>query len=151
MKHYIIDGNNLIGKIPSIKRFQKINKQASREKLAFLIERYFIKQKNSVTLYFDGYINELIKVNRVKIKYSENKTADEQIKLEIEKSKSPKNIIVITSDRNIAEFAKVCSCEVIKSEDFAKYLLADKSDNDEQSRIEQMDNSDEFKKIFGVK
>ena len=50
MKHYIIDGNNLIGKIPAIKKFQKSRKQTSREKLAFLLGRYFSNQKNSVSL-----------------------------------------------------------------------------------------------------
>ena len=151
MKHYIVDGNNLIGKIPSIKKLQKINKQASREKLAFLIGRYFISGKNTVSLHFDGHANEPIKVSRVKIKYSGSKTADEKIKSEIEKSKNPRNIIVVTSDGNVAEFARVCICEVIKSEDFRKKLKGRITGDDEQARIDEMNNQDEFKKIFGVK
>lgn len=151
MKHYIIDGNNLIGKIPSIKKIQKSNKQASREKLAFLIGRYFSSGKNTVTLHFDGHPNEPIKVSHVKIKYSGSKTADEKIKLEIERSKNPKNIIVVTSDGNVAEFAKVCSCEVIKSEDFRKKLHSQNPADEEKSRIEEINNQEEFKKIFGVK
>ena len=148
---YWFDGNNLIGKIPSIKKIQKSNKQASREKLAFLIGRYFSSGKNTVTLHFDGHPNEPIKVSRVKIKYSGSKTADEKIKLEIERSKNPKNIIVVTSDGNVAEFAKVCSCEVIKSEDFRKKLHSQNPADEEKSRIEEINNQEEFKKIFGVK
>ena len=151
MKHYIIDGNNLIGKIPAIKKFQKSQKQTSREKLAFLLGRYFSNQKNSVSLYFDGHINETIKISGVKIKYSGSKTADEKIKLEIEKSKNPRNIIVVTSDNNVAEFARVCSCQVIKSEDFTKKLSTRSSSDEEQSRIDQINNSEEFKKLFGAK
>ena len=151
MKHYIIDGNNLIGKIPAIKKFQKSRKQTSREKLAFLLGRYFSNQKNSVSLYFDGHIKETIKISGVKIKYSGSKTADEKIKLEIEKSKNPRNIIVVTSDNNVAEFARVCSCQVIKSEDFTKNLSTRSSSDEEQSRIDQINNSEEFKKLFGVK
>jgi predicted RNA-binding protein with PIN domain len=45
MKHYIIDGNNLIGKIKSFNQLQKKNKQQCREKLAFLLSRYFSKKK----------------------------------------------------------------------------------------------------------
>ena len=151
MKHYIIDGNNLIGKIPSIKKIQNVNKQASREKLAFLIGRYFSSGKNSVTLHFDGHPNEPVKVLHVKIKYSGSKTADEKIKSEIEKSKNPKNITVVTSDGNVAEFARVCSCQVIKSEDFRKKLSGRTTADEEQARIDEMNNQDEFKKIFGVK
>ena len=151
MKHYIIDGNNLIGKIPTIKKLQKSRKQTSREKLAFLIGRYFSKSRNSVTLHFDGHLNEAIKVSGIKIKYSGSHTADDKIKLEIERSKNPKNIIVVTSDNNVAEFARVCRCQVIKSEDFSKNLSAHSSSDDEQSRIDQINNSEEFKKLFGAK
>lgn len=150
MKHYIIDGNNLLGKIPSIKKLQKINKQASREKLAFSIARYFSSKKNTVTLHFDGHLNETIKVSGIKIKYSGSITADDKIKNEIERSKNSRNIIVVTSDNKVAEFARVCSCEVIKSEDFSKKLFAHNSSDDEQSRIEEMNNSEEFKKLFGT-
>ena len=151
MKHYIIDGNNLIGKIPTIKKLQKSRKQTSREKLAFLIGRYFSKSRNSVTLHFDGHLNESIKVSGIKIKYSGSHTADDKIKLEIERSKNPKNIIVVTSDNNVAEFARVCRCQVIKSEDFSKNLSAPSFTDDEQSRIDQINNSEEFKKLFGAK
>jgi len=150
MKHYIIDGNNLLGKIPSIKKLQKVNKQASREKLAFSIARYFSSKKNTVTLHFDGYLKEALKVSGIKIKYSGSITADDKIKIEIERSKNPKNINVVTSDNNVAEFARLCSCKVIKSEDFSKQLFAHNSSDDEQSRIEEINNSEEFKKLFGA-
>lgn len=150
MKHYLIDGNNLIGKIPSIKKLQRSNKQASRERVSFLLGRYFAKRKASVSLHFDGHPGESIKVSGIKIKYSENRTADEKIKKEIEKSKNPKNIIVVTSDNNVAEFAKVCSCQVIKSEDFSRQLLNTDTDDEEKQRIEEIKDNEEFKKLFGA-
>jgi predicted RNA-binding protein with PIN domain len=151
MKHYIIDGNNLLGKIPSIKNLQKLNKQASREKLAFLLGRYISNKKVSVDLHFDGYLNEVIKVSGMKINYSGSLTADERIKKEIERIKNPKNIIVVTSDSNLAEFARVCSCSIIKSEDFAKQIHSVLSPDDEQARIDELNSTEEFKKLFGVK
>ncbi len=39
---YIIDGNNLIGKIASLMNLQKKDKQASREKLIYILDRYFV-------------------------------------------------------------------------------------------------------------
>jgi predicted RNA-binding protein with PIN domain len=151
MKHFIIDGNNLIGKIPSIKNLQRKDKRASRERLAFLLGRYFSTRRNMVTLHFDGHKKESINATGLQIKYSETKTADDEIKVEIEKSKNPKNIIVVTSDGNVAEFARVYGCQVIKSEDFKKKLFDSIVADEEQTRIEEMINQEEFKKIFGVK
>jgi predicted RNA-binding protein with PIN domain len=151
MKHFIIDGNNLIGKIPSIKNLQRNNRQASREKLAFLLGRYFSTGRIMVSLHFDGHVNDEIKVAGIKIKYSGSKTADDKIKNEIERSKNPKNITVVTSDNNVAQFARVCSCEVIKSENFSKQLFTHRHSDDEQSRIEEINNLEEFKKLFGAK
>jgi len=151
VKHYIIDGNNLIGKIKSINQIQKKNNQQSREKLAFLLGRYFNKRKASVNLHFDGFENEGIKVSGIKLIYSGSLTADDKIKSEIEKSNNPKNIILVTSDSNLAEFGRVCSCQLVKSEEFAKQLLTLNSVDEEQNKIDAINSTEEFKKLFGIK
>mgnify|MGYP001468002585 FL=1 len=130
-------------------KIQKKDKQSSREKLALMLQRFFLNKKANVTLHLDGFAVSKINAGRIKIIYSENTTADEKIKNQIEKSKSPRTITVITSDSNLTQFAKVCSCKVIPSEDFAKQLN-NKSQNDEQTIIDSMKNDDEFKKLFGV-
>ena len=76
MKQYIIDGNNLIGKIPSLKILQKKDKQRSREKLEFMIDNYFNKKNAKVFLHFDGHPKESIRINNATIVYSKNLTAD---------------------------------------------------------------------------
>lgn len=150
MKYYIIDGNNLIGKIKTLNQIHKKNKKQSAEKLAFLIARFFHMKKVSVSLHFDGFQADVIRVTGIKIFYSGNVTADEKIKNEIGKSMNPKNIILVTSDRNVAEFGRVCSCQVIKSEAFSKQLFSSGFD-EEKHRIEELNNTEEFKKLFGVK
>lgn len=150
MKQYIIDGNNLIGKLPSLKILQKKDKQRSREKLAFIIDNYFIQKKAKVFLHFDGHPKEPIRINNASIVYSKNLTADEKIKNQVGKSENPRNIIVITSDNNLTEYARVCSSTVIKCEEFAKAFLLRKDGDEEKKRIEEMNNSEEFKKLFGI-
>ncbi len=150
MKLYIIDGNNLIGKISAIKNLQKKDKQKSREKLAFIVDNYFSNKKSKVYLHFDGHPNAAIKINNAKIIYSENVSADIKIKNQVGKSKNPRNLIVVTSDKNLAEYARVCSSTVIKSEDFATKILHRKNDDEEKRKINSMSNTDEFKKLFGV-
>jgi predicted RNA-binding protein with PIN domain len=151
VKHYIIDGNNLIGKIKSLNQLQKKNKQQSREKVAFLLSRYFNKKKTTISLHFDGFESDAIKVSGIKIFYSGSITADEKVKLEIQRSKNSKNIILVTSDTNLAEFGRVCSCQVIKSEEFAKQLYSENSVDEEQTKIDSINSTEEFKKLFGIK
>ena len=69
MKHFIIDGNNLIGKISSLQRLQRKDKQQSRVKLAFLIDNYFQGKNAKVTIHFDGYEQEPIKLLNCNIIY----------------------------------------------------------------------------------
>ena len=126
MKQYIIDGNNLIGKLPTLKILQKKDKQGSREKLAFMIDNYFSAKNVKVFLHFDGHPKEPIRINNANIVYSKNLSADEKIKNQVGNSKNPRNIIVITSDNNLAEYARVCSSAVIKCEEFAKDILHSK-------------------------
>jgi predicted RNA-binding protein with PIN domain len=147
---YIIDGNNLIGKISSLMNLQKKDKQASREKLVFMLDRYFSKKKFKIALHFDGHPNTAINSSRMKIVYSENLTADDRIKKQISQSKSPRNLSVVTSDSNLAQFARVCSCNVISSEKFVAEINKSGLNSDEQSIIDSMNNIDEFKKLFGA-
>ena len=150
MLTYIIDGNNLIGKISLLMNLQKKDKQASREKLIYMLDRYFFNKKSNVSLHLDGHPNIRINSSKMKIVYSENQTADEKIKKQISQSKSPRNINVVTSDSNLAQFAKVCSCKIISSEEFAAEINKSDPSLDEQSIIDSMNNTDEFKKLFGA-
>jgi len=148
MKHYIIDGNNLIGKINFLYKMQQKDRQHSREKLAFMIDNYFYDKKVKVTIHFDGFKNLPIKLNQAKIVYSDRKTADDKIKNQIELANNRKNLVVVTSDNNIQEFARVCSCTTIKSEEFARTIQSKKQD-DEKEIIEKMNNNiDEWEKLF---
>ena len=148
MKQYIINGNNLIGKINFLHKMQQKNKQRSREKLAFMIDNYFHEKNAKVTIHFDGFKNLPIKLNQAKIVYSDSKSADDMIKNQIELANNRKNLVVITSDNNIQEFARVCSCLIIKCEEFAKTIQSKKQD-DEKDIIEKMNNNfNEWEKLF---
>jgi len=152
MKTFLIDGNNLIGKIKSLFALQQKDKQASRQQLVFLLEKYFKNQKNKGIVYFDGFQSTAIASNYLKIKYSQSQTADDIIREDISQTKNRKNLIVVTSDSALSNFGRACSCEVIKSEIyFSKYLLP-KSKESESGIIDNLNNrTDEFKKLFGVK
>ena len=150
MRHYIIDGNNLIGKIGILQKLQNKNKQSSREKLAFILESYFLgKPNNRVSLHYDGFPGESIKVQNIKIIYSGKKTADDEIKSQIEYEKNSRNLIVVSSDLNLKEFARVCGCGWRSCEDFSREIINTSPEDEEKKKIDEM-NNDEFKRLFDV-
>jgi predicted RNA-binding protein with PIN domain len=147
---YLIDGNNLIGKISSLMNLQKKDKQASREKLSYILDRYFQSKKSKTNLFYDGFENGKINAANLKIIYSDNQTADDKIKSFISDSKSQRNIVLITSDSNLAQFARKCSCTIISSDSFAADIfLKGGSENDDKPNAN--DNVEEYKKLFGIK
>ncbi len=145
MKYFIIDGNNLLGKIS--KKYLAKNSD-SRVSLAFILDRYFSTKSYKVSLHFDGFKKETIKTNKIKLYYSNNKSADDEIKLEIENSTNRKLITLVTSDFNLLDFGKVCSCEIITSEKFSKILF--QKDLDKEEEIIKTISNNEIKKLFGV-
>lgn len=147
MLHYIIDGNNLIGKISSLKHLP--DKQLAREKLALLLEKYFYGRKVKVSLHFDGFENNPIKISGVKIYYSQNRSADEMIKTEIEKIKNTKSVIAVSSDTEVASFAKVYGCRIKSSENFYKEVNTSNKKLSEGEKPTDF-NTEEFKKLFGI-
>jgi len=151
MKTFLIDGNNLIGKVKKLFALQQKDKQASREQLIFLLENYFKGQKNKGIVYLDGFQSTAIASNHVKIKYSQSQTADDIIREDISREKNRKKLILISSDSALSNFARACSCEVIKSEVFSKNFYQSESGQNENGIINTLSNqSDEFKKLFGV-
>ena len=148
--HYIIDGNNLIGKISSLQKLQKKDKQSSREKLAFILESYFLgKPNNKISLHYDGFPGKPIKIQNIKIVYSGKKTADDEIKSQIEHEKNSRVLIVVSSDLNLKEFSRKCGCGWRSCEDFSKDIINTSPNDEEQNKINEMSNI-EFKKLFNV-
>ena len=151
MKTFLIDGNNLIGKIKKLFALQQKDKQASREQLIYLLDKYFKLQKNKGVVYYDGFQSTAIASDYVRIKYSQNQTADDIIREDISHAKNRINLIVITSDSALSNFARACSCEVKKSETFAKQFLEAKPSECENGIINKLNSqTEEFKKLFGA-
>jgi hypothetical protein len=151
MKHYIIDGNNLIGKVKKLSELQKKDKQSAREQLIYFLQNYFFGKKIKLSLHFDGYEKSPLNLPNGKIIYSESKTADEKIKDQISSSKNRRAIVVVSSDNGIRDYAKVCRCTLMTSEEFYKEFASKNETDDEEKRIKEINNVDEFKKLFNVK
>jgi predicted RNA-binding protein with PIN domain len=152
----IIDGNNLLHKIPHLEKLFHKDKEAAQSALIEAVKSHQAKQDN-ITFIFDG----AGKINKPGVIYSKKVTADEVIRNKIENFSDTRQLKVVSSDNDIINLAKVCGCEVRKSEDFWKELTIIKSptqgkninqnyiyeDTEKPERLSKKE-IDEFKKYF---
>ncbi len=149
IRKYFIDGNNLIGKSNSLKYIQAKNPQQSREKLVFILERYFRTKGYDVVAFFDGYPREAINSVKVNIVYSYDRPADDCIRDEIERDRNPKTIAVVSSDHYVMNSAKANACTVLKSEEFWS-MINNSYSTDEEAEIQKSISEEEIKRLFDV-
>ena len=149
IKEYLIDGNNLIWQIPELKNLQKdaTKREHAREKLVFILQRFFAGKKIKVILFFDGAPHAKLGGN-IRLKFSYERTADELIREEIDKLKTKHTAAVVSSDRWISDYAKVNGCKVIRSSDFAKMLSSQNGKSAEEEITRELENYD-WENIFG--
>jgi predicted RNA-binding protein with PIN domain len=152
--HYIIDGYNLLHAIPALKKTLAHNAETARELLIYSVAQLTHRKKFRCTIVFDGTAPQNTSKQSshapVHVLFSSPLTADAKIKQMIEHSKQRTLLVIISSDREILNFAKVCSCPTHTSNHFAN-LLTDTSDSvTEKSEIPLTKSQiDEWLKIFG--
>jgi len=152
MNHYIIDGNNLIGKIKNLKVLQKNDKESSRIGLVQLLNNYFSGKKIRATLHFDGYPKTPLNLFKGKIVYSEKYTSDSEIRKEIDNHKNPKLITLISSEHQLINYARANACNVTKSEDFYSEILKTNEIDEEAKKLKILEKEkDTFLKLFNAK
>jgi predicted RNA-binding protein with PIN domain len=156
MQHYIIDGYNVIHAVPSLKKTLLHDAHTSRELLIHSVAQLTHTKKFRCTIVFDGMdVDAQPKQSPhapVHVVFSSPLSADARIKQMIEHSKSRTQLVIITSDREILNFAKVCSCQTHTSKHFAN-LLAGSDDTVTEKSDAPLSPSqiDEWLKIFGEK
>jgi len=145
---YIIDGFNLAHKIPQVKRSAGIHLELIR----------YIKSKkltgsrnNKVIVVFDGRPEpQAAKEASFKVVFSGRVSADEVIKDKVRNAKNKGQIIVVSDDREIRDFAKdhrVKTCHVM---DFVKTAKGAKKESKDISYSLQNEITEEMRKIWGL-
>jgi predicted RNA-binding protein with PIN domain len=99
--YYIIDGYNLMHKIPGLINLEL---HQAREELLDLIKVYNLCGKNKVTVVFDGRSDVVAPHHKTKfiVLFSEGESADSLIIRLASKMDNPKNVRVVTDDKSIA-------------------------------------------------
>lgn len=115
--HFVIDGYNLIKQTSVL---NKINLEDSREALIRFLKISRPQGNNPVTVVFDGieggfYCRD---ISGIEVIFSSHQSADDKIKRMVERSPNPKNMVVVTNDREIRSFAQAHLSQIKKVEEF---------------------------------
>lgn len=122
--HYIIDGHNLIGKMPDI----SLKDPNDEVKLTMRIKSWVAEsKKRQVTLFFDGgtmgsSLNRMSSRNLKVIFAPSGTTADSLIISHMRKLKNPRGYTLVTSDREIIGHAKSLRIRSLLSEEFIERM-----------------------------
>ncbi len=148
---YIIDGFNLVHKIPSVKK-----SDIPQLELIHYIKNHKLtgSHNNKVVIIFDGAFNlEAKREAGFEVIFSEERSADDLIKLRIDKIKSSKyplsEVIVVSDDREIRDYAKKQGAVSERAVDFiepAKKIVQEESKD--ISYPLQKEITDELRKIW---
>ncbi|MDE3058028.1 MAG: NYN domain-containing protein [Bacteroidota bacterium] len=154
LPHYIIDGYNLLHEIPSLKKLLDRDATAARERLVDAVARLTMKKKFRCTIVFDGTKPHDVSFSTsntpIHVVYSFPVSADEKIRDMIEKSKSRTLLVIVSSDREILNFARVCSCTTHTSKYFKQMLFEEPDNGEEKDQVSlSKEQVREWLKIFG--
>jgi predicted RNA-binding protein with PIN domain len=154
--HYIIDGYNLLHAVPSLKNMLTRDAVGAREQLVALIARQTIKRKFRCTVVFDGTPQSgappPAQHSPVHVVHSGGASADSYIRNMIEKSKQRAGLVVVSSDHEILNHARACSCTTYTSKFFSLWLFENEDAGEEKEQASLSKNEVEaWLKIFGGK
>ncbi len=156
LPHYIVDGYNVIHAIPTLKKLLAHDGFQAREQFVFLVSRLTFRRKFRCTIVFDGAKPQEPHPSQshspLHIIFSSPLSADAKIKLMIDASKNRSLLVIISSDREILDYAKACACSTYTSKYFSNLLFDEPDKGEEKDSVALSKGQiDEWLKIFGEK
>ncbi len=123
METIIIDAYNLMHKVAELKILLAQSQEICVDTMIAKLRSHYYGKGIKCILVFDGF-GQNKHENNISVKFSKTGVgpdyghADALIKHLIEKSKNPKLIRVVSSDREVSSFAKECGARILSSESF---------------------------------
>ncbi len=114
----IVDAYNVIFKVPELgDSTKKCDIEDLRERFLLVLKKYKAERKHKLIVVFDGQgfgHSNIVKDSGVDVVFSRpGLDADEEIKRLVSNSEHPRQIVVVTEDRDIIHFVKKHGCKVM--------------------------------------
>ena len=152
---YLIDGNNVMAQRVGWHR----DKPGARRRLLKELARFAREAGVTVEAVFDGAPDDFFPDGSsfmgVRVFYAERGSdADTRIKRMVESSRERRTLKVVTSDRALADYVRLCGAQVVRSGEFRKRLDAraadaERSEGDARAGVKESE-LDEWMYYFGV-
>lgn len=122
---YLIDGHNLIARIPDI----SLDDPHDEVKLIECLRRFTARKRKRCTVVFDGGLpggqSRELSTHSVEVVFAHSGTDADRIIIErIQKARDPASLIVVSADHAIIDTARRCRARVTTPESFAAELSA---------------------------
>ncbi|HEX8891167.1 MAG TPA: NYN domain-containing protein [Pyrinomonadaceae bacterium] len=150
---YLVDGNNVMAQRVGWHR----DKPKARRRLLDDVARFAQSAGVTVSVVFDGapekHFADGASYRGVRVFYAERgSNADERIKGFVEEARERRTLLVVTSDRALADYVRRCGAQVIRSGEFRQRIdelarAAAQQDSIEPSADEGLD---KWMRYFGV-
>ncbi|HUQ32210.1 MAG TPA: NYN domain-containing protein [Pyrinomonadaceae bacterium] len=151
---YLVDGNNVMAQRVGWHR----DKAKARRRLMDELARFAQNVRVRVTVVFDGapeqHFADGSSYKGIRVFYSERgSNADERIKNMVEAARERRTLIVVTSDRELADYVRRCGAPVLRSGEFRRKMeeaetrAAVKTDEAERGEGVELN---EWMRYFGV-
>jgi predicted RNA-binding protein with PIN domain len=150
---YLVDGNNVMAQRVGWHR----DKPKARRGLMDELARFAQGRRVRVSVVFDGapeqHFGDGASYRGVRVFYAERgSNADERIKQMVENARERRTLIVVTSDRQLAEYVRRCGAQVVRSGEFRKKMEAAiiEGAQPESDEVPAGGKLDEWMRYFGV-
>jgi predicted RNA-binding protein with PIN domain len=150
---YLVDGNNVMAQRVGWHR----DKGKARRGLMDELARFARGRRVRVSVVFDGapeqHFGDGASYKGVRVFYAERgSNADERIKQMVEQARERRTLIVVTSDRQLADYVRRCGAQVVRSGEFRKKMEDATLEADHQNQDEPpvKGKLDEWMRYFGV-
>lgn len=151
---YIIDGFNLVHKVPALKESDTPHLDLIRY---IEINKFTGSRNNKVIIVFDGSINhQAQRQGYFEVIFSGSITADEIIKRKVDSIKNKSQVRVVSDDREIIDYVKGAGAAAVKTQDFTVKKSIEKNINTAAvsdkniSYSLQKEITDDMRKIWGL-
>ncbi|HEY0099524.1 MAG TPA: NYN domain-containing protein [Pyrinomonadaceae bacterium] len=150
---YLIDGNNVMGQRVGWHR----DRRRARRELLDELARFAARRKARVAVVFDGAPDENFadgsSYRGVRVYYAaRGSDADARIKSLVESSRERRTLLVVTSDRALADYVRRCGAQVVRAGEFRRRMEeAEAEGANEQTDAPPIEESTErWMRYFGV-
>ena len=151
---YIIDANNVIHRHPELREHARKDIEGAGERFIALVSGFSGKGRKKVVLVFDGTRGRRVSGTQpVQVIVPESgENADLTIKKLVDKSKNPRNIVVVSSDAEVTRYGKLNGCRIMSAEEFITMISRrENSPGDEKPSSVSGTEKENWLRLFGEK